>query len=144
MEHRGAVALVVMPDEKSLILVRQFRLPAGRVLLELPAGTLNEGETPEACARRELAEETGYEANNFEKLLECFLAPGYSSEVMHIFRAEGLRRHSGRLDEDEAIEVVKVGFDEALQMIERKEIEDAKSICGILATALRGKEMGRR
>ena len=132
VEHQGGVSIVAMPDDHTIVLVRQFRRPSMKMLLELPAGSLEEGESPEECASRELVEETGYRADSLVKIQKFFLAPGYSTEVMHIFMATGLSETDRRLDEEEDIEVIKVEFGEAVQMVMRGEIEDAKSICGIL------------
>jgi ADP-ribose pyrophosphatase len=130
-EHRGAVALIPLLDNR-LILIRQYRLPAGKVLYELPAGTLLVGEKPEICAGRELAEETGYRARTMIKLLQCYLAPGYSTELMHFYLATDLDPGEQQLDEDEVIQVCSTSLQRALEMIRSNEIEDAKTIIGIL------------
>lgn len=132
VEHKGAVAIVAMLDAETLIMVRQFRQPAGAVLLEIPAGTLDEGEDPIACARRELAEETGYTAEHFVEMFHSYLAPGYSTEVLHAFLAQDLRRGGVNRDFDEFMEIVPVKLQDALAMIDARQIVDAKSICGIL------------
>ena len=132
VEHPGAVAIIPIQGEK-FALIQQYRYAAGKILLEIPAGTLEPGEDPLACAVRELREETGYAASNWDKLLSCYMAPGYSSEVIHFYVAEGLNQIGGTPEEDEDIEVVLKGFDETLAMIEENTIEDAKTITGILA-----------
>jgi len=131
VEHPGAVAIVPIIEDK-IIMVRQFRQTAKKNLLELPAGTLRSGESPEECAERELIEETGYKAGCLKKLLQCYVAPGYNTEVIHIYLATDLAKAEQRLEKDEDIEIVKVNLEYALRMIERNEIEDAKSIVGIM------------
>jgi len=132
VEHPGAVAIIPIQGEE-IALIQQYRYAAGKTLLEIPAGTLEPGEDPLACAVRELREETGYAASNWDKLLSCYMAPGYSSEVIHFYVAEGLNQIGGTPEEDEDIEVVLKGFNETLVMIEENTIEDAKTIIGILA-----------
>ena len=132
VEHPGAVAIIPIQGE-NIALIQQFRYAAGKTLLEIPAGTLEPGEDPLACAVRELREETGYAASNWDKLLSCYMAPGYSSEVIHFYVAEGLNQIGGTPEEDEDIEVVLKGFNEILAMIEENTIEDANTITGILA-----------
>jgi len=134
VSHPGAVAIVPVLPGARLVLVRQYRYAAGRSLLELPAGTLEPGEEPLACARRELREETGYEAGEMRRLLSCFMAPGYSSEVIHFFKASGLRYAGDDLEPDEEIETEALDVDEVHKLIEENVIEDAKTIIGILST----------
>lgn len=131
VEHPGAVAVVPIVEDR-IVLVRQFRHAVGKVLCEVPTGTLRRGESPDACAARELEEETGYVAGSLRKLFHCCLAPGYSSEVINVYRATGLRRTRPATDSDEFIEVLTVTREEALRMVLSNEIEDAKTICGIL------------
>ncbi len=130
--HRGAVAAVPLIDSDRVIMVRQFRQAAGEALLEIPAGTLDPGEDPMDCVIRELEEEIGYHANRITPMFRSYLAPGYSSEMLHTFLAEDLVPTSSRSDEDEFIEIVEVPFNEAVEKILSGEIKDAKSICGIL------------
>ncbi len=103
----------------------------GRRIWEIPAGTLDLNETPEACARRELVEETGFDADRWEKLGEITPLPGYSDERIHVFLATGLRPAERHLDEDEIIQEHEVECEEALNMIRRGEIQDSKSIAGL-------------
>jgi ADP-ribose pyrophosphatase len=132
VEHKGAVAVVPMLDKEQIVMVRQYRQAAGRTLLEIPAGGLEIGEAPEDCARRELAEEIGYVPGKLTELFYSYLAPGYSSEKLHTYLAEDLSPERRKCDSDEFLEVVTVSLEEALQLIESREIADAKSICGIL------------
>ena len=132
VEHRGAVAMVPMRDQNTVILVRQYRRAAESSLLEIPAGTLNPGEEVESCARRELAEEINYAAGRMIKLFQSFMAPGYSTEIIHTFLAVDLTPTTGHADEDEFLEIVPTAFADALQMIKTGGIVDAKSISGLL------------
>lgn len=130
--HPGAVAILPVIDD-GLILVRQYRYATGVELLELPAGTLEEGESPQVCAARELTEETGYAASSWRKLLSCYMAPGYSSEKIHFYVAEGLTRVGADPEEDEILDVERYSFNEVIGMIEGNVLEDSKTITGILA-----------
>jgi len=132
VEHRGAVAAVPLIDADTIVLVRQFRQAAGETLLEIPAGTLDAGEDPVACVVRELEEEIGYHAGCVGEMFRSYLAPGYSSEMLHTFLAEDLTKVGAHSEEDEFIEIVQLPLDEAAGKILSGEIKDAKSICGIL------------
>jgi len=120
--------------------VRQWRIPAERAMLEIPAGTLDvhEGvtEDPDVAARRELEEETGSRAGSWRKLAEFWTAPGFATELMHLYLATGITSATGddRLtpDEDERLELSRVTVDEALALVDRGEISDAKTILGVL------------
>lgn len=130
--HPGAVALVVVDDSGRLVLVRQYRRAADRVLLEIPAGTREAGEDPLECARREIREETGYEAANVESLGGFYSAPGFCTEYLTCYLMTGLTENPAAGDEDENIEVVHLTLDEAIEAIKSGEICDAKTICGIM------------
>ena len=134
-EHPGgAVALAVFPDE-TIILIRQHRYPFDKFIWELPAGKLNDGEDPLHCAQRELEEETGYRAAQWKSLTAIYTTPGFCSEVLHIYLATDLSEapHGRNLEEgEETMSVSIVPLSEAIQMIERGEIIDGKTICGIL------------
>lgn len=134
VDHPGAVAIVpLLPDDR-VVLIRQYRHAAGKVLYELPAGTLAPGESPLACARRELAEETGYEAKHMRLLFSTYLSPGYSSEIIHIFAASGLRRTAcAGPDADERLELAVMPLQDAVAMVGRGEVQNAAAICGLLA-----------
>jgi ADP-ribose pyrophosphatase len=131
IRHPGAVALLPIHNN-NIILVRQYRYAINQITLELPAGTLRKGEDPWECAHRELIEETGYSAAHLEKLFDCYLAPGYSSERVTMFLATGLSKQRQDLDEDEFIQVKTVPLPEAVEMIHRNQIIDTKTIAGIL------------
>jgi ADP-ribose pyrophosphatase len=135
IRHPGAVAIVVLDDAKNVLLVRQYRAAAGKILLEIPAGTLNPGEVPLTCALRELQEETGFRAEKLDTLGGIYTAPGYTTEFIHLFYATGLIESRLNMDEDEFIEVERVPFTEALAMIDRGEIADGKSVSGLLRVA---------
>jgi len=135
VRHPGAVAIIPMLSEDRLIMLRQYRPTVGRWLVELPAGTLKPHESPEECARRELLEETGYEASDLTKLFEVFLAPGYSDELLHVYLARGLEFKGARPSPDEVIEVVEVSLDEALELVRRNVVRDAKTISALLYLA---------
>ena len=140
VEHKGAVAIVPMLDHQTIVLVRQFRQPAGTVLLEIPAGTLEKGEDPADCARREVQEEIGYAPGLLTEMFHSYLAPGYSTEMLHTFLAEDLQKSEANRDTDEFLEIVTVSLEHAVKMIDTGEIVDAKSICGILLASRMYKE----
>jgi ADP-ribose pyrophosphatase len=133
VEHRGAAAIIPLIGN-SVVLVRQFRYAASSELLEIPAGTLEPGEDPEKCALRELEEETGYACSEIEKILECFVAPGYSTEKIHFYLAKGLEASRMKTEEDERIKVEVVPITSAMEKIRNGEIRDAKSVCGLYRT----------
>jgi ADP-ribose pyrophosphatase len=131
VQHIGSVVIIPVDEQGNLIFVRQYRHPAGLELLELPAGTLDEGEAPEACASREVREETGMAAGRLEHLGEFFLAPGYSSEYMHVYLATDLHPDPLEADADEFLSVETIPLGTALRMALRGEIPDAKSLAAI-------------
>ena len=133
--HPGAVAVVPILDDGRVVMIRQHRHAAGKVLWELPAGTLRPEESPEQCAHRELMEETGYEAGSLQLLFSTYLSPGYSTELIHLFLGRLLRPVPQRTESDERIEVIVLAMEEALGMVERGEVQNAAAICGLLAAA---------
>ena len=133
-DYIGMLALT--PDGK-IPLVRQYRHPAVRYLLETPAGTLDEGERPEDGAARELQEELGLVAGRMEKLSEFFVSPGFCEEKMWVFLATELTEGRQQPDEDEVLDVVRLPIDEALEMISSGEIQDAKTIIALILAAPR-------
>jgi len=130
--HPGASAILPILDDGKILLVRQYRYAVGEELLEIPAGTLEVGEKPEDCALRELEEETGYRAENVKLLTTLYLAPGYSSERLHLFQAENLKKRAQKLEVDEEIELVTMELREVLNAIKNGKIRDAKTIAAIL------------
>ncbi|MEK6282082.1 MAG: NUDIX hydrolase [Acidobacteriota bacterium] len=137
VHHPGSAVIIPIFDDGTVGLVRQYRHPAVRYLLEAPAGTLDEGEVPEQAAARELEEELGFVAGRLEKLSEFFISPGFLEEKMWVYLATELIQTASRLEDDEIIEVVRLPLAQALSMITTGEIEDAKTIIGIMLAAPR-------
>ena len=129
--HPGAVTLIPINSRGQIIFIRQYRHPAGQVLLELPAGTLDEGESPEECALRELREEIGMSAKKLEKVGEFFLAPGYSTESMYIYLATELSPDPLQGDEDEFITVESLTIRDLHDLVSQGVIQDAKSLAAL-------------
>jgi|YelNatPaOPRAMG01_1025707.scaffolds.fasta_scaffold02358_14 ADP-ribose pyrophosphatase len=138
--HRGSVGILPVLEDGRLVLIKQFRYVIGSDLLEIPAGTVEEGESPEKCAARELLEETGYHVGKLTPLTAFYLAPGYSNEFMWLFMATELEAGDMKPMPDESIEVKRIDLDEALQLIRSGEIRDVKTICAILLYALLKRE----
>ncbi len=137
VHHPGSAVIIPVYNDGTVALVRQYRHPAVRYLLELPAGTLDDKERPEEGAARELEEELGVVAGKLEKLCEFFVSPGFCEEKMWLYLATDLTETAQRLDEDEALQVVRLPIERALQMITDGEIEDAKTIIGLMLAAPR-------
>ncbi len=137
IRHGGAVAIVPLDEQGHVTLVRQYRLPAGQDLLEVPAGTLEPGEEPLVCAERELQEETGLRPGTLTPLGGIFVAPGYSSEYIHLFLATDLTPSSLPGDDDEFLEVVSMSLAEALDLVDQGQIVDGKTITALLLAARR-------
>ena len=144
LRHPGAVAIVAIDPADNVLLVRQWRTAADRLMLEIPAGTLDHVEPagtiedPERAAPRELEEETGYRAGSWRKLATFWTVPGFASELMHLYLATDLApAHGDRLgpDEDERLDLIRMPFDQALAAVERGDICDAKSIVGLFLVA---------
>ncbi len=130
VEHPGAVAIVAVDSDDTVALVRQRREAARKLLLELPAGTLEEGESPLESARRELEEETGLTGGTWRELAAFYTTPGFCRERMHLFAAEGVERGDASPEDDEDLEVVRWRVDEIPERL--GEIEDAKTLAGLL------------
>lgn len=137
VHHPGSAAIVAVFDDMTVALVRQYRHAVVRYLLEIPAGTLASPERPEEGAARELEEELGVTAARLEKLSEFFVSPGFVEEKMWVYLATDLTETAQRLEEDEMIEIVRVPFTRALEMAASGEIEDAKTIIGLMIAAAR-------
>ncbi len=135
VEHGEAVAIVAVDDGGLVFLVRQYRLAAERSLLEVPAGGIEPGEGAEEAAQRELQEETGQRADSLQRLCGFYVSPGFCTEYIHLFLATGLSPGAAEADPDEQIGVERVSLEEALALVECGEIEDAKSIIGLLIAA---------
>lgn len=132
IEHPGAAAIVPLVSPGEVVLVRQYRHALRRFIWEIPAGTLDPGESGLECARRELAEETGYGAAEWHPLGEITPVPGYSDERVFLFLATALSAAQQGLDPDEVLAVHRLPLEKALEMIATGEIQDAKSICGLM------------
>jgi ADP-ribose pyrophosphatase len=130
VEHPGSVAILAVDRQERIILVRQLREPARRQLLELPAGGLEPGEEPLACARRELREETGLHGGDWHEAAAFWTSPGFCNEHMHLFVATGVEEGDAEADDDEQIEIVRRPADELAARL--GEIEDAKTLAGLL------------
>lgn len=133
VELSGAVTIVPVNQAGEVYLVRQYRYPVAELLLELPAGKMEPGESPETCARRELIEETGFTAEKCDYICEFYTTPGCVTEKMYLFLARSLVSGQQNLDEDEFLEVTSVSLDEAVEMIYNGTIKDGKTITGLLA-----------
>jgi 8-oxo-dGTP pyrophosphatase MutT (NUDIX family) len=131
IRHPGAAAIVPLTRDHGVIMLEQYRHAVGGTIWEIPAGTMDDQESPLACAQRELTEETGYTASAWRKLGEITPLPGYSDERIQIFLATDLSVSVQNLDADEVLEVREVAFTEAMDMISRGDIQDAKTICGL-------------
>jgi len=131
IRHPGASAIVPLFSRNTVILIKQYRHAIGGYIWEIPAGTLDPNESAPVCAKRELIEETGYAADEWQKLGEITPVPGYSDERIHIFLAMDLAPSEQNLDKDEILDVHKVKFDDAIEMIYQGEIQDSKTICGL-------------
>jgi ADP-ribose pyrophosphatase len=131
VEHSGAVVLVAVDAEGQILLVRQYRHPIARPLLELPAGTLDGDEEPEACAARELQEETGFRPGRLQRLGRFLVSPGYSTEYIHAYLATDLEPATAGGGDEEEIQVLALPLAELLRMVETGELEDAKSVAAL-------------
>lgn len=146
IRHPGASAVLPFVsdpggDDPQLLLIRQYRYAAERTIYEVPAGRLDPGESPLECAIRELQEETGCTAERVEPLTTIYTTPGFTDERIHLFMATGLTRGESRTESDEFIEVVTLPLSDVLQLIDRGEIVDGKTMIAILFAA--GFRLGR-
>ena len=131
VRHPGAAAVVPLKDNETVVLIKQFRHAAGGFIFEIPAGKLHPGEDPRNCAIRELEEEVGYQAGKLELLSSIFTAPGFTDEVIHIYKASELKKGRQNLDRDEVLEVVEVSLRDAIEMMRVGKIRDAKTMVGL-------------
>jgi len=132
VEHPGGVTILPVDDEGMCYMVRQFRYPAGRMMLEAPAGKLEYGEEHYSCAVRELEEETGFSADEFVFLGGVYTSPGFSSERLYIYLALGLHEGESHPDEGEFLNVEKISLSELSRMVMERELDDAKTIIAVL------------
>ncbi len=139
VEHKGSTVIVPVFEDNRVALVRQYRHAAGDYLLEIPAGTLNEGEDPLIGAQRELEEEIGVTSDNIAKFVEFYVSPGFLTEKMNVYLATDLKESVQNLEEDEILTIEKLTFEQAFEKIRTNEIKDAKTICGLI---LAGAKLG--
>ncbi|MGI6264032.1 MAG: NUDIX domain-containing protein [Acutalibacteraceae bacterium] len=135
VEHPGGVCVAALTDDEELLFVRQFRYPYAEVVLELPAGKLERGEDPLPAGKRELAEETGATAARYRSLGQLYPSPGYCGEIIYLYYAEGLTFGECHPDEDEFLEAERIPLKEAVDMVLRGEIRDAKTQTAVLKVA---------
>ncbi|MEW6213359.1 MAG: NUDIX hydrolase [Acidobacteriota bacterium] len=135
VHHNGGVAILPLFDDGTIALVRQWRYPAGRYSIEVAAGRIEPGQTAEQTAARELEEEVGYRAREFQKLTDFLVAPGYCEERIYVYVAKGLEKSAQNLDDDEEIEVIRMTMEESLDMVRSGEIDDAKTMITLLMAA---------
>ena len=139
VNHHGSAVIIPVFADNTVALVRQYRHAAQEYLLEIPAGTLSEGESPAIGAARELEEEIGVRAGNIEMLSEFYVSPGFLTEKMNLFMATDLTDSVQNLDEDEFLSIERLSFTEAFEKIRNNEIQDAKTIIGLI---LAGAKLG--
>lgn len=132
VEHPGAVAVVAITKDKKIVLIKQFRKPAEKVLLEIPAGLVHKGERPADAARRELMEETGYSAGRIKQIFRGYSSPGYSTEVIRFYLATDLKKVEQNCEEDEIIKVRSYPAKKCMDMVKSGKIKDNKTAIGIL------------
>jgi len=130
--HPGAVGIVPVTVDNKIILVKQYRYPVEDITIEIPAGKLDSGEKPSVCARRELEEEVGAVNGKLIHLSTFYTTPGFCDEVLHLYLATGFERTDNNLDEDEFLEIIEPGIEEAISWINNGKIKDSKTIIGIL------------
>jgi len=138
VEHPGAVAILAVTKDKKMILIRQFRKSAERVLFEIPAGLVHKGEDPARAAGRELIEESGYKAKKIKQLFYGYSSPGYSTEIIRFYLASDLVKVGQNYDHDEMIEVDIFPIKKCLEMVKKGKIHDNKTILAILYLNLCG------
>ena len=135
VEHPGGVCVIGVTDDGKIPMVRQFRCPFGKVLLEVPAGKLNYGEDPFECGKREFLEETGFSAEEYVYFGALYPSVGFLTETLHIYYAKGLTKGEQHLDADEFLNVEFFTLDELLDLVDKNEIKDAKTVVAILKLA---------
>lgn len=132
VRHSGGVVIIAFKDKNTILLVKQYRYPIAKTVLELPAGKLEKGEDPFEAAKRELEEETGYCANKWTDLGYINTSPGFSDEKLYLYLAQDLEFTQCHPDEGEIIQAIEYKYEDVLEMINNGEINDAKTICGIM------------
>lgn len=136
VRHPGAAAIVPLKEDGTVILIKQFRHAAGGFIYEVPAGKLHPGEDPRQCAARELEEEVGYRPGKLELVSSIWTAPGFTDEVIHIYKATELTKGRQQLDRDEVLEIIEVSMHDAIEMIQTGAIRDAKTMVGLQSVFL--------
>lgn len=137
ISHNGSAVIIPVFEDKTVALVRQYRHAAGKYLLEIPAGSLNRDENPELGAIRELEEEIGVRAGKIEKLSEFYVSPGFLSEKMFVFLATEFTEVGQNLEDDEILSIERISFPAAFEMIRKGEIQDAKTMLGLIFAGAR-------
>jgi len=136
IHHPGAAAVVPMKDARTVILIRQYRHAVGGYIYEIPAGKLHPGEDPRECANRELEEEIGYKAGALEPVTSAYTTPGFTDEVIHIYKATQLQKGTQDLGHDEVLEIAEFPLERTIGMIREGVIKDAKTIVGLQSVYL--------
>ncbi|WP_176717362.1 NUDIX hydrolase [Vulcanibacillus modesticaldus] len=131
VHHSGAVAILAISKENKVIMVKQYRKPLEKTILEIPAGKLEKGEKPLDCAIRELKEETGYTASNMSQIAKFYTSPGFADEIIYLFKAEDIQPGAAKPDEDEFVELVELTIDEVNELINDSKIIDAKTLIAL-------------
>jgi ADP-ribose pyrophosphatase len=144
VEHSPSVGIVPLREDGRVVLIRQYRHATGEDLLEIPAGSVDPGESGEECAQRELAEEIGFRARRIARLGGFYLCPGYLTEFMEIYLAQGLQPATATPDEDEQIDLAEMSLEEALRLSARGELRDGKTIAALAMAAAYLGVTGRR
>jgi ADP-ribose pyrophosphatase len=127
LHHPGAIAAVPVLDDGRIVLVKQFRYPTGRVILEIPAGKLEKGENPDDCVRRELTEEIGFEPEQLTHLASVWTTPGFTDEIIHLYLAKGLKPLRRQMDSDEFLDVLIMSKEEVFQHLDTDSLIDGKT-----------------
>lgn len=138
VKHPGAVAVIALTENRKLVMVKQYRKPLERTLIEIPAGKIEPNEEPHITAVRELEEETGYTTNSLQYVTSFYTSPGFADEIIHLYFTDQLIELKEKVagDEDEFIEIIELSIDEAEQYIERKKIYDAKTAYAVMYVKL--------
>ncbi|MBM7701645.1 NUDIX hydrolase [Metabacillus iocasae] len=139
VKHPGAVAVIAMTDDHKMVMVKQYRKAMDRILVEIPAGKLEQGEEPIETAKRELEEETGYTCDSLRHIISFYTSPGFADELVHLYLAEELKvmETKAELDEDEFVDVLHLSLEEALTYIQTQQIYDAKTAYAVQYLQLR-------
>ena len=132
ISHPGAVGIIPVTEDNNILLVRQYRYPVGKITIEIPAGKIDKDEAPEKCARREMAEEVGAAGGDLRLLSSFYTTPGFCDEVLHLYLATGFSISANNLDQDEFLDIINMGLDEACEWIKEGRIKDSKTIIAIL------------